>query len=47
MLLPRVWGSKFVRMSSTLVGRSGRVYVRDRVLQSHPRKSELDVYLAQ
>ncbi|KAK5093758.1 hypothetical protein LTS08_008822 [Lithohypha guttulata] len=33
-------------MSSTLVGRSGRVYVRDKVLQVHPKKSELDVYLA-
>ncbi|KAL9131777.1 MAG: hypothetical protein Q9217_000382 [Psora testacea] len=34
-------------MSSTLVGRSGRVYVRDKVLQAHPKNPELDVYLAQ
>ena len=47
MLLVRAWRSNYVRMSSTLVGRSGRVYVRDKVLQAHPKKSELNVYLAQ
>jgi serine/threonine protein kinase len=33
-------------MSSTLVGSSGRVYVRDRVLKAHPRRPELNIYLA-
>jgi hypothetical protein len=33
-------------MSSTLVGTSGRVYVRDKVLKAHPRP-ELNIYLAQ
>ncbi|KAL9023222.1 MAG: hypothetical protein Q9196_007330 [Gyalolechia fulgens] len=33
-------------MASTLVGRTGRVYMRDRVLQFHPRKPELNIYLA-
>ena len=47
MILARTLRPEFVRMSSTLVGRSGRVYVRDRVLQIHPKKSELNVYLAQ
>lgn len=36
-----------LRMSSTLVGSSGRVYVRDRVLKAHPRRPELNIYLAQ
>ena len=47
MLWTRAWRSKYVRMFSTVTGRSGRVYVRDKVLQAHPRKLELDVYLAQ
>ena len=47
MLLARAGGPRFVRMSSKLVGRSGRVYVRNKVLQAHPLKSELNVYLAQ
>merc|ERR1712130_493866 len=42
----RAWRSKFVRMSSTLVGRSGHVYVRDSILQTHPNKPELNIYLA-
>lgn len=33
-------------MTSTLVGASGRVYVRDKLLRSHPRNSQLDIYLA-
>ncbi|KAG2019054.1 hypothetical protein GB937_005345 [Aspergillus fischeri] len=33
-------------MRSTLAGISGRVYVRDRVLKTHPRKPELNIYLA-
>ena len=36
MLSARAWRPKFVRMSSTLVGRSGHVYVRDSILQTHP-----------
>ncbi len=47
MLLARACRPNFVRKSSTLVGRSGRVYARDKVLQAHPKKSELNVYLAQ
>jgi len=47
MLSARALRPKFVRMSSTLVGRSGRVYVRDKMLQAHPKKSELNIYLAQ
>jgi hypothetical protein len=35
------------RMSSTLVGTSGRVYVRDRLLKAHPSKPELNIYVAQ
>ncbi|KAF3406306.1 hypothetical protein DPV78_000149 [Talaromyces pinophilus] len=33
-------------MTSTLVGASGRVYVRDKLLRSHPRNSQLNIYLA-
>ena len=47
MLLPRAWRSEFVRMSSTLVGRSGRLYVRDKALRAHPKESQLNVYVAQ
>jgi hypothetical protein len=47
MLLARSLRPKVIRMISTLVGRSGRVYVRDEILQTHPKKSELNVYLAQ
>jgi hypothetical protein len=34
------------RMQSTLFGNSGREYKRVQVLHSHPKKSELDIYLA-
>ena len=43
----RALETKVVRMASKLIGRTGRVYVRDRVLQIHPRKPELNIYLAQ
>ncbi|KAF2447578.1 putative serine/threonine protein kinase [Karstenula rhodostoma CBS 690.94] len=33
-------------MQSTLIGNSGREYKRVQVLHSHPKKSELDIYLA-
>ncbi|ETI26444.1 hypothetical protein G647_03221 [Cladophialophora carrionii CBS 160.54] len=42
----RLARSKFARMCSTLTGRSGRVYTRDRILQAHPHKPELNIYLA-
>lgn len=35
------------RMNSTLVGASGREYVRDKLLRSHPRNAERNIYLAQ
>ncbi|KAL6240886.1 hypothetical protein RBB50_012145 [Rhinocladiella similis] len=46
MLLARASKPKFVRMSSTLVGHSGRVYIRDKILQAHPKNPGLNVYLA-
>ncbi|EEQ35180.1 conserved hypothetical protein [Microsporum canis CBS 113480] len=33
-------------MSSTLVGRSGREYVRDKILKHNPKRPDLNVYLA-
>jgi hypothetical protein len=37
---------KATRMFSTLIGRSGREYVRQKLLQRHPTKSGRDIYFA-
>ncbi|KAM5442569.1 hypothetical protein MferCBS31731_002448 [Microsporum ferrugineum] len=46
MVLARTFGVRGVRMSSTLVGRSGREYVRDKILKQNPKRPDLNVYLA-
>lgn len=47
MYFSRALGTNFVRTASTLVVRTGRVYVRDRVLQIDPRNPELNIHLVQ
>ncbi|PSS13290.1 hypothetical protein M430DRAFT_105695 [Amorphotheca resinae ATCC 22711] len=46
MILCRARVFKAARMFSTLVGHSGREYVRQKVLQRHPTKPALDIHLA-
>lgn len=47
ILLPtRSVCTRRVRTISTLVGRSGREYKREKVLKSDPRDAAFDVYLA-
>lgn len=46
-LFTHLYKSGGLRMSSTLVGASGRVYVPDKVLKSHPKRPGLNICLAQ
>ncbi len=45
-LIKRACGIKGTRMYSTIICQSGREYMRSKVLQEHPKKAELNVYLA-
>ncbi|TVY13993.1 hypothetical protein LARI1_G008814 [Lachnellula arida] len=46
MILCRARVFEAARMFSTLVGRSGREFMRQKLLQRHPTKPELDIHLA-
>ncbi|EZF28441.1 hypothetical protein TMEN_9321 [Trichophyton mentagrophytes] len=47
MFLARSHHIRSVRLASTLVGRSGREYVRGKILKRHPKRPDYNVYLAQ
>ncbi|KAF7864388.1 hypothetical protein EAF04_006522 [Stromatinia cepivora] len=47
MIISRLNGFKAARMFSTLIGRSGREYVRQQIIYENPsKKSELNIHLA-
>jgi hypothetical protein len=46
MIFRHTQALRSVMMSSTLTGQSGRLYIRDKLLQAHPTRRELDLYHA-